>query len=51
MSQLNIYTKEKWLIAMEKFDEKVRPAEDLIARKIRNLINRKKTNATEVRNY
>lgn len=48
VSQLNTYTKEKWEAAVEKFEQKLQPAEDLIAGKLRNLINRKKSNTVEV---
>lgn len=50
VSQLNTYTKEMWTTAVEKFEQKLQPAEDLIAGKLRNLINRKKSNTVEVRN-
>lgn len=50
VSQLNKYTKEMWTTAVEKFEQKLQPAEDLIAGKLRNLINRKKSNTLEVRN-
>jgi hypothetical protein len=33
---------------VEKFEQKLQPAEDLIAGKLRNLINRKKSNTVEV---
>lgn len=33
---------------MEKFEQKLQPAEDLIAGKLRNLINSKKSNSVEV---
>jgi len=46
--QLNTYTKEKWEAAVEKFEHKLQPAEDLIAGKLRNLINSKKSNTVEV---
>lgn len=36
---------------MEKFEQKLQPSEDLIAGKLRNLINRKKNNTAEVRNH
>lgn len=49
MSQLNNYTRAKWATAVEKFEQKLQPAEDLIAGKLRNLINRKKNNTVEVR--
>lgn len=39
-----------WATAVEKFEQKLQPAEDLIAGKLRNLINRKKNNTVEVRN-
>lgn len=48
VSQLNTYTKEKWEAAVEKFEQKLQPAEDLIAGKLRNLINSKKSNTVEV---
>ncbi|XP_060838419.1 cytoplasmic dynein 2 heavy chain 1 [Rhopalosiphum padi] len=48
VSQLNTYTKEKWEAAVEKFEQKLQPAEDLIAGKLRNLINRKKSNTVEL---
>lgn len=50
VSQLNTYTKETWTTAIEQFEQKLQPAEDLIAGKLRNLINRKKSNTLEVRN-
>jgi len=33
---------------VEKFEQKLQPAEDLIAGKLRNLINSKKSNTVEV---
>jgi len=33
---------------VEKFEQKLQPAEDLIAGKLRNLINSKKSNSVEV---
>lgn len=48
MGQLNIYTKAMWATAVEKFEIKLQPAEELIAGKLRNLINRKKNNTVEV---
>lgn len=48
MSQLNTYTKDIWATAIEQFEKKLQPAEDLIAGKLRNLINRKKSNTVEV---
>jgi len=50
VSQLNVYTKETWAAAVEKFERKLKPAEDLITGKIRSIINRKKSNTFEVRN-
>lgn len=49
ISQLNNHTRDTWEAAVEKFERKLQPAEDLIAGKLRNLINRKKSNTTEVR--
>jgi len=49
VSQLNTYTKEKWKASVEKFEQKLQPIEDLIAGKLRNLINRKKSNTIEVK--
>lgn len=48
VSQLNAYTKDKWATAVDKFERKLQPAEDLVAGKLRNIINRKKSNTTEV---
>lgn len=48
MSLLNTYTKDIWMTAIDKFEKKLQPAEDLIAGKLRSLINRKKTNTVEV---
>jgi hypothetical protein len=39
-----------WTTAVEKFEQKLQPAEDLIVGKLRNLIDRKKNNTVEVRN-
>lgn len=50
MSQLNTYTQEIWTAAVEQFEQKLRPTEDLIVGKLRNLINRKKSNTVDVRN-
>lgn len=50
MSQLNTYTKQTWLDTVEIFEKKLQPAEDLVSGKIRNLVNRKKSNTVEVRN-
>lgn len=36
------------MTAIDKFEKKLQPAEDLIAGKLRNSINRKKTNTVEV---
>jgi len=50
VSQLNTYTQEIWTAAVEQFEQKLRPTEDLIVGKLRNLINRKKSNTVDVRN-
>ncbi|XP_050420010.1 cytoplasmic dynein 2 heavy chain 1 [Adelges cooleyi] len=45
---LNSYTVQAWTAAVEKFENKLQPAEDLIVGKLRSLINSKSSNTAEL---